>query len=51
MEVFIKDLNKVVDSLQIAEVVVVDIYTDAEVQTSISAVHNFEVAELRGEMN
>ena len=47
MEVFVKDLNKVVNGFQVAQVVVVDIDADAEVQTCVPAVHDLEVAELQ----
>merc|ERR1712071_30391 len=46
VEVFVKNLNKVVNGFQVAQVVVVDIDADAEVQTCVPAVHDLEVAEL-----
>lgn len=46
VEVFIEHLHKVVDRLQIAQVVVVYVHADAEVQPRIPPVHNFEISEL-----
>ena len=45
-EVLIQYLYKVVDGLEIAEVVVLEVKTEAEIQTSISLVDNLEVMEL-----
>ena len=45
-EELIQYLHKVVDGLKIAEVVVLKVKTEAEVQTSISSVDNLEVTEL-----
>ena len=45
-EELIQYLHKVVDGLKIAEVVVLEVQTKAEVQTSVSSVDNLEVTEL-----
>jgi hypothetical protein len=46
VKILIKDLNKVVDGLQVVEIVVINIHTDAEVETSIAPVDNLEVSKL-----
>ena len=46
MKVLIEYFNKIVDCFQIAQVVVVDVNTDAEVQASIPAVNDLEVTKL-----
>lgn len=46
MEVFVQDFYKVMNGLQIAQVIVVDIHTDAEVETRIASIYNFEIAKL-----
>ena len=46
MEVLVEHLDKVVDGLEVVEVVVADVDTDAEVEPGISAVDDLEVAEL-----
>ena len=45
-EELIQYFHKIVDSLEIAEVVVLEVQTEAEVQTSVSSVDNLEVTEL-----
>jgi len=47
MEVFVEHLHEVVNGLQIAQVVVVYVHADAEVQTRIASVDDLEVAELQ----
>lgn len=49
MEVFIEYFHKVMNGLQIAQVIVVNVYTDAEVETRIASIYNFEIAKLQGE--
>lgn len=46
VEIFVEDFNKVVDCFEVAQVIVVDVDADAEVEAGIATVHNFEVAEL-----
>lgn len=46
MEVFVQNFYKVMNGLQIAQVIVVDIHTDAEVETRIASIYNFEIAKL-----
>lgn len=46
MEVFVQHFDEIVDRLQVAQVVVVDVDADAEVETGVPAVHDFEVTEL-----
>lgn len=42
-------LHEVVDGLQIRQVVVVDVHTDAEVEAGVASVNDLEVPELRAE--
>jgi len=46
VEILVEDLDEVVDGLQIRQVVVTHIHADAEVETSVAAVDDLEVAEL-----
>ena len=46
MEVLIKNLNKVVNSLEVVKIVVIDINTNTKVESSISSIHNLEISEL-----
>lgn len=46
MEVLVEHLDKVVDGLQVAQVVVVHVHADAEVQARVPTVDYLEVAEL-----
>ena len=47
MEVFIENLYKVVDGLQIDEVIVADVHADTEVETRVPPVHDLEVTKLK----
>lgn len=47
MEILVEHFDEIVNRLQVAQVVVVDVDADAEVETRIATVHDFEVAELR----
>lgn len=47
VEVFIQNLHKIVDRFQVTQIIVIYINADAEVQTSISPVYYFKVAELK----
>ena len=47
MEVFIEHLHKVVDGLQIDEVIVADVNADTEVETRVPPVHDLEVTKLK----
>lgn len=42
-------LHEVVDGLQVGQVVVIDVHTDAEVEARIAAVDDLKVPELRAE--
>ena len=46
VEVLVENLHKVMDGLQVVEVVVVDVNTDTEVEPGVSPVDNLEVPEL-----
>ena len=46
VEVLIENLYKVMDGLQVVEVVVVDVHTDTEVEAGVPPVDNLEVSEL-----
>jgi len=39
-------LDKIVDSFQIEQIIVSNIHTNTEVETSVSTVNDFEVAKL-----
>lgn len=47
MEVLVEHLHKVVNCFQVIEIVVRDVYANAEVQTGVSSIHDFEVAKLK----
>lgn len=47
VEIFIQHLNKVVNGFKITQIVIIDIYTDAKVETSVSSVYDFEITELK----
>lgn len=51
MEVLVEDFDKVVDGLQVIQIVVGDIYADAEVQAGVSSINDFEVAKLKNILN
>jgi len=51
VEVFIENFYKVMNSLKICEVVVCYIDTDAEVETSVASVDDFEVTKLQPTQN
>ena len=46
VKVLVEDLNKVVNSLEIIEVIVIHVDTDAEVQPCVAPVDNLKVSEL-----
>ena len=46
VKVLVEDLNKVVNGLEIIEVIVIHVDTDAEVQSSVAPVDNLKVPEL-----
>ncbi len=46
MKVFIEYFNKVMDSLEIYQIVVIDINTNAKVKTGITSIYYFEVSKL-----
>lgn len=50
MEVFVQHFHEIVNGFEITQVVIVDVYTDAEIQASVAAINDFEVAELRGNL-
>ena len=45
VEILVENLDKVVDGLQVVEVVVAHIHTDAKVEASVAPIHNLEVAK------
>lgn len=47
VEVLVENLHEVVNGFEIAQVVIVHVDTDAEVETSIATINNFEIAELK----
>lgn len=49
MEVFVQDLDEIMDCFQIAQVVIVNVHTNAEIEAGVASVDNFEVAELERE--
>ena len=46
MEVLVQHLHKVVDTLEVVEVVVTHVHADAEVEAGVPPVDDLEVAEL-----
>lgn len=50
VEVLVEHLHEVVDGLQVAEIVVVHVHADAEVQPCVAPVHDLEVTELEAEI-
>ena len=46
MEVFIENFDKIVNRLQIWQIIIIDIDTNAEIKSSISSVNNFKISEL-----
>ena len=46
MEELVEDFDKVVNSFKVGKVVVIEVNTDTEIQTSITTVDNLEVTEL-----
>ena len=46
VKIFVENFNKVVDGLQVVEIVIVDINADAEVEAGIATVDNLEVSKL-----
>lgn len=47
VEVFVENLHEVVNGFEITQVVIVHVDADAEVETSIATINNFEIAELK----
>ncbi len=46
MEIFIQYFNKVVNSFQVAQIIVIDINTNAKVEACIPPVNDLEISEL-----
>ncbi len=46
MKVLVEHFYEIVDGLQVAEVVVVDVHADAEVEACVAAVDDFKIAKL-----
>ena len=46
VEIFIENLDEVVNSLEIRKVVVSDVDTDAEVEASVATIDNLEITKL-----
>lgn len=46
MEVFVENFNEIMNCFEIAQVVIVHVHTNAEIEASIPSVYNLEVAEL-----
>lgn len=49
MEILVQHFDEIVYGLQVAQIIVVHVHADAEIQTRIAAIHNFEVAKLFAE--
>lgn len=47
VEILVQNLHEVVNGFEITQVVIIHVDTDAEVETSIATINNFEVAELK----
>ena len=50
-EVVIQDLHKEVDGLQVCELIICDVYTEAEVQPSVPHVNDLVGLELHAQQN
>jgi hypothetical protein len=48
VKVFVQHFHEIVNGFEITQVVIVHVHTDAEIEASIAAINDFEVAELRG---
>ena len=46
MKEFVEYFDKVVDCFEIGQVIVIEVNTDTEIETSIAAIHYLEVTEL-----
>ena len=46
VKILVENLDKVVNSFEVVEVIIIDINADAEVETGVSSVDNFKVSEL-----
>jgi len=46
VKVLVEHFYEIVDGLQVAEVVVVDVHADAEVEACVAAVDDFKIAKL-----
>lgn len=47
MKIFIQHFHKVMNRFEIAQVVIIDVHTNAEIQTSIASIDDFKVPELK----
>jgi hypothetical protein len=47
MEILVEDLDEVVDGLQVGQVVVTNVHTNAEIKSSIPPVNDFETTKLQ----
>lgn len=48
VKVFVEHFDEVVNGFQVVQVVVADVNADAEVKAGVTAVDDFEIAELKG---
>lgn len=49
VEVFVENFHEIVNRLQITQIVIIHVHANTEIQPRISAINNFEVAELKNE--
>lgn len=47
MEILVENFNKIVNSFEITQIVIIHVDTDAEVETSVAAINDFKVAKLK----
>jgi len=46
VKVFVQHFHEIMNRLEITQVVIINVHTDAEIEASIAAVHNLKVAKL-----
>ena len=47
VEVFIQHLNKIVNGFKVTQVIIINVHTNAKIETSVSSVYDFEITELK----
>jgi hypothetical protein len=47
VEVFVEHFHEIMNRLEITQIVIIHVHTDAEIQASVAAIDDFEVAKLK----